>query len=133
LGCLRFFQKQPIQPSEYCNEIGLTFTLPTLDHYLEIARSVGAGWRRIPIIIPGALNWVRLGLHLNVSFALMGAFVGDFISSEQGLGHYIMKASSFYDTTRVLLGILILSLIALTLHHHVDCFVPQTDSPENDS
>jgi NitT/TauT family transport system permease protein len=52
---------------------------------------------------------------MNVGAALMGAFVGEFVSSEAGLGHYILKASSLYDMPRVLFGVLMLSLLALLM------------------
>ncbi len=89
--------------------------------YSVVADSLGVRWRKIPlIVIPGALNWVRSGLHLNISAAITGSFLGEFISSERGLGHYIFKASSLYDTSRVFLGLILISLLALTLHRIID-------------
>lgn len=85
--------------------------------HLGFARSIGVPNRMIirKIIIPGTLNWVISGYKMNVGFALMGAFIGEFVSSEGGLGHYILKASALYDMPRVLFGLLMLSGLGLLM------------------
>jgi len=85
--------------------------------YLGFARSIAASNAHIvrKIIIPGAINWVIAGYKLNVGFALMGAFIGEFVSSETGLGHYILKASALYDMPRVLFGLLMISGLGLLM------------------
>lgn len=84
---------------------------------LGFARSLAAPNGRIiqKIIIPGTINWVIAGYKLNIGFALMGAFIGEFVSSEAGLGHYILKASSLYDMPRVLFGLLLMALLGLLM------------------
>lgn len=85
--------------------------------YLGFANSIAAPTHRIirRVVLPGAFSWVIAGYKMNVGAALMGAFVGEFVSSEAGLGHYILKASSLYDMPRVLFGVLMLSLLALLM------------------
>jgi NitT/TauT family transport system permease protein len=64
-------------------------------------------------IVPGSLSWVLGSMRLNAGFCLLGAFVGEFISSDQGLGYTILRASSLYDMPRALaasVGILMLGL-----------------------
>lgn len=80
-------------------------------------RALGAsGWRYIRLVIlPGAWQWVLTGFKLNVGLALVGAFIGEFVSAERGLGHYIIKAGSLYDTPRVILGLILMSAMALAL------------------
>jgi NitT/TauT family transport system permease protein len=73
------------------------------------------------IIIPGALRWVAAGFKISIGLALVGAFIGEFVSSQAGLGHYILTAGSLYDMPRVILGVLLLSLLALTLTAAVWC------------
>jgi NitT/TauT family transport system permease protein len=53
---------------------------------------------------------------MNVGFALTGAFIGEFVSSEAGIGHYILKSSSLYDMPRVFLGLFLISTMALLLN-----------------
>lgn len=83
----------------------------------QYARSLGAPRRLVvaKIIVPGALRWVVAGLKISVGLALVGAFIGEFVSSQAGLGHYILAAGALYDMPRVLFGVLVLSLVALTL------------------
>ena len=86
------------------------------DH-IKIAKSFGASRLQIlkTIIIPSTIKWIIIGLKINVGFALIGAFIGEFISAERGVGHYIIKSGSLYDVPRVLFGIIILSIMGLVL------------------
>lgn len=85
--------------------------------YLSFARNLGAPNILVirKIIIPGAIDWVIAGYKLNVGFALVGAFIAEFVSSEKGLGHYIIRASALYDMPRVLFGLFMLSLLGLLM------------------
>lgn len=53
---------------------------------------------------------------MNAGFALVGAFIGEFIVAERGLGRYILKAGGLYDIPRVLFGIALLACIALAIN-----------------
>lgn len=66
-------------------------------------------------ILPSALTWVFASLKLNVSFAFLGAFLGEFISSERGLGHDILRAAGVYNVPRVLADSALLAAITLAL------------------
>jgi NitT/TauT family transport system permease protein len=83
--------------------------------HLGFAKSLGTSNARVirKIIVPGAIDWVLAGYRIDVGFALMGAFIGEFVSSEAGLGHYILKASALYDMPRVLFGLFMLSMLGL--------------------
>lgn len=85
--------------------------------YFGYARSIGAHRARAvrKVIIPGAIRWLLTGFRMNVGFALTGAFIGEFVSSEVGIGHYILKASSLYDMPKVFLGLLLISFMAMLL------------------
>jgi NitT/TauT family transport system permease protein len=87
----------------------------TEQRYLNYAKSLHAGaaramWR---ITLPGALQWVLAGFKLNISFAVLGTLIGEFISAEEGLGHYIFKASGIYDVPRVWLGVFLLCFMVV--------------------
>lgn len=69
------------------------------------------------VIFPSSLSWVLASMKLNVGFAILGAFVGEFISSNEGLGHFMIKAGSLYDIPGVLAGGLY--LVALSLIFNV--------------
>jgi NitT/TauT family transport system permease protein len=79
------------------------------------ARLLGANKRQLArhVIIPSALTWILSSLHSSFGFALIGAVVGEFIGSTEGLGYLIAQAQGSFDTTGVFAGMVILSLTAL--------------------
>jgi NitT/TauT family transport system permease protein len=87
------------------------------DRYTHHARTLAATHRRVllKIILPGAFRWVAAGFKISIGLALVGAFIGEFVSSEAGLGHYILSAGSLYDMPRVLFGVILISSLALLL------------------
>lgn len=65
-------------------------------------------------IVPGSLSWVFGSMRVNGGLGLLGAFIGEFIASDQGLGYIILRASGLYNVPRALaaaVGILALALI----------------------
>lgn len=64
------------------------------------------------VVLPGAYNWILEGIKLNIGLAFTGALLGEFLSSEAGLGHYIFRAGALYDTPRILLGVTMLATIS---------------------
>ncbi|MDB5052841.1 MAG: transporter permease [Bacilli bacterium] len=82
---------------------------------LNNARLLGANKRQLAqhVIIPSALTWILSSLHSSFGFALIGAVVGEFIGSTQGLGYLIAQAQGAFDTTGVFAGMVILSVTAL--------------------
>ncbi len=85
--------------------------------FLRMMQVVGATrWQTFKlVVVPSSIIWVLNAMKLNIGLALMGAFIGEFISSEHGLGYMIVKASGLYDQATVFVGILALILIALVL------------------
>jgi NitT/TauT family transport system permease protein len=83
--------------------------------HLLFARSLGAKSLAIirHIILPGSMSWVMAGIRMNIGFALIGTFIAEFISSEFGLGHYILKAGGLYDMPRVFVGIILIALLSI--------------------
>ena len=84
---------------------------------LTMAQLFGATrWELLrKVVIPSSLVWVLSGFRLNIGFALIGAFIGEFVSSEAGLGHYILRASGLYDVPRVLFGVFVMACVGLLL------------------
>ncbi len=84
---------------------------------LMLMRSLGASrwvqWRKI--VLPSSVPWVLAGLRLNVGFALIGAVVGEYIASREGLGYLVYYAGSMYDLNTVWLGIFALMAMALAM------------------
>lgn len=75
--------------------------------------SAGRGTIFIKLVVPSAMLWVLSGLRLNVGFALVGAIVGEYISSDSGVGHMILLGSSNFGMNIVLAGIVLVMLMML--------------------
>jgi NitT/TauT family transport system permease protein len=86
------------------------------------ARILGASPRQVTwsVIMPSALGWILASLHVSFGFALVGAVVGEFISSQRGLGHLIYTASSLYDLNTVWVGLFVLMFVGFVLYHLID-------------
>lgn len=67
------------------------------------------------VIFPASLSWVFASMKLNVGFAILGAFIGEFISSSNGLGYIMIKAGSLFDIPGVFAGGLYLVLLSIIL------------------
>lgn len=66
------------------------------------------------LILPSSIDWVLASLRLNIGLALLGAFIGEFIASERGLGYIMLKAGGLYDIPYVLAaGVCIIGLAFL--------------------
>lgn len=89
---------------------------------LNLMRSFGASRHQIfsKVIVPSSMTWVVSGLRLNVGLAVIGAIVGEYISSSAGIGHSIQVASANFSISRVMAGlvmvVLLVALLQLAVH-----------------
>lgn len=67
------------------------------------------------VIFPASLSWVFASMRLNIGFAILGAFIGEFISSNAGLGYVMIRAGSLYDIPGVFAGGLYLVALSALL------------------
>lgn len=65
------------------------------------------------VVVPSSLVWVIASYKLNIGFALLGAFIGEFVSSERGLGHYILRGGGVYDVSQILSGVTCIIILSL--------------------
>ncbi len=73
------------------------------------------------VIFPASLDWVLSSMKLNIGFAILGAFIGEFISSDVGLGHFMITAGSLYNIPVVFAGGFFLILLSLLFGLGVSC------------
>jgi NitT/TauT family transport system permease protein len=71
-------------------------------------------------VVPSTLPAIIATFRINIGFGLVGAVVGEFISSQEGLGHLIYNASSLYDLNTVWAGLFVLMLLGFVLYHVID-------------
>jgi NitT/TauT family transport system permease protein len=82
---------------------------------LANARILGASPRQLSssVIIPSAMSWIFASLHTSFSFALVGAVVGEFLGSTEGIGLMIQNAGATFNANGVFAAMFILALVAL--------------------
>jgi NitT/TauT family transport system permease protein len=84
---------------------------------INLMRSLGASKHQIfaLLVVPSSFTDIFVGLKLTVGLALIGAIVGEFMSSTAGLGHEIFKAGSLYAIGQVFAELVITIAMALLL------------------
>jgi NitT/TauT family transport system permease protein len=84
---------------------------------LANARMLGAGPKQLlrHVYLPSATSWVFSSLHTSVGLAFVGAVVGEYLGSSQGVGYLILQAEGTFDINTVMAGILVLTAFALVL------------------
>ena len=84
---------------------------------LANARMLGASPRQLLryVYVPSAMSWVFASLHNAVGLAFVGAVVGEYLGSAEGVGYLILQAEGVFDINTVFAGILVLTAFALVL------------------
>jgi NitT/TauT family transport system permease protein len=93
---------------------GLAATPPEL---LDLSRSYRASQLKIFVKVrfPMALPFFFSGLKVAVTLALIGAVVGEFVGSDQGLGYVILAATSYWKSNLAFGAMLLLAVMAIGL------------------
>ncbi len=83
------------------------------EELVRLARLMGASWPQTlaRVVVPAAAGQIFLGLKTAVPYAVIGAVIGEYIGSSEGLGYYILYASQTYDAPALFAGIIILVAI----------------------
>ncbi len=78
-------------------------------------RLLGAGpwqiWTRVAV--PYSAVWLFTGLRIGLPYALIGAIVGEFVAAEAGVGFRIRETTSFFNTSGVFAGLVVLMAISM--------------------
>jgi NitT/TauT family transport system permease protein len=76
----------------------------------------------LKLILPSAAPYIFSAMRITLPGALIGAIIGEFVSSNRGVGFLIAYASSRYDTAQVFAAILSLLIFVLILNTIVSRF-----------
>ena len=87
----------------------------------DLAVSTGANYLKClkKVYIPYALPNIFGGLKLAITFATIGAIVGEFVGTSEGLGYVIQVANGRLQTDLVFAAVILLSFIGLLLFNLV--------------
>lgn len=93
---------------------GLSSVEPELIQYMH---SLGANWQEVffKLSLPWALPYIFASFRISIGLAVVGAVVGEFISSDNGLGYVISYANTSLDTDVMFAGLLVLSALGVAL------------------
>ena len=86
--------------------------------YLDLAQTMGASTRHImlKIRIPAALPSLASGLKLAAVYAPIGATIGEWVGSSQGLGYLMLLANGRVKTDLMFAAMLTLGVMSVTLY-----------------
>jgi NitT/TauT family transport system permease protein len=86
--------------------------------HIHATRIMGAGeWQLLrKVILPSAAAWVFTGLKVSVPYALIGAVVGEFMSSNRGVGFLIAQSSAMFDTASTFAGLVVLAVVGAAIN-----------------
>ena len=84
---------------------------------IRMGQSFGLSWMSIvrKIVLPGAMPGILSGLRISLSIAIILLVAAEMLGAEYGIGAYILEAGSLYDLERLFAGVVILSLLGVTL------------------
>ena len=93
---------------------GLRATDPDL---LRLMRSFGASrWKTFfAVEAPGALPFVFGGVRLAVTYCVVGAVIGEWVGSSEGLGFLMIQDKNQFETPRLFAEIALLSMMGVAL------------------
>jgi NitT/TauT family transport system permease protein len=84
---------------------------------LDLARAMQA--KRLQIFrivsLPHALPAIFAGLEVSITFALVGAVVGEFVGSNSGIGFVLQRASGTFELPTMFAALFMLALIGVIL------------------
>lgn len=108
--------------------VALTVVVSTLTTYSGVKSidsdlprlmySMGASRMQVfrMVVVPSVLPWGISVLRVNIGLALTGAIVGEFISSQHGLGRTILYAGQTYEISLVWVAVLVLSALSIAMY-----------------
>jgi NitT/TauT family transport system permease protein len=82
-----------------------------------MGQSFGLSWLSIvrKIVLPGAMPGILSGLRISLTIAIILLVAAEMLGAEYGVGAYILEAGSLYDLERLFAGVVILSVMGVTV------------------
>lgn len=83
--------------------------------HLDLTRSFGASrWLEFrSVVLPSTFPFILTGVRIGAGRALVGVVTAEFLSANEGVGYYISLYGTFLDTSRVMLGIVLLGVFGV--------------------
>ncbi len=93
--------------------------------WLQLAQSMGASKMQLlaRVRFPAALPSLASGLRVAVTFAPIGAIVGEWVGSAEGLGYLMLNANARMQVDVTFAALFVLIIMQLTLFFSVDALL----------
>jgi NitT/TauT family transport system permease protein len=88
---------------------------------MELIRSLSASTTQtfIKIRFPAAMPHIFVGLKIAITFAVIGAVIGEFVGSEDGLGYLILVSTSQSRTPLAFAALVLLTAMSIALYYGI--------------
>jgi NitT/TauT family transport system permease protein len=88
---------------------------------IDLIRSLSASPLQtfVKIRFPTAMPHIFVGLKIAITFAVIGAVIGEFVGSENGLGYLILVSTSQSRTPLAFGSLVLLTVISIVLYYGV--------------
>jgi NitT/TauT family transport system permease protein len=83
--------------------------------YLAQSMGLGSIATFFKIQLPNAMPSIFAGLKISITFAVVGAVVGEFVGGQGGLGYLLLIANGNMDTALLFAGIVALTVLGIVL------------------
>ncbi len=93
---------------------GISSVDPVLVSFMRVMGAT-RGQTFLKLLLPNCVPWIFSALRVSISFAIIGAIVGEFISARAGIGYMISSAAGAFDTTGMLMPLFVLMMLAFLL------------------
>jgi len=88
---------------------------------MELIRSLSASTMQtfIKIRFPMAMPYIFVGLKVAITFAVIGAVIGEFVASDEGLGYLILVSTSQSRTPLAFAALVSLTVMSIVLYYGI--------------
>jgi NitT/TauT family transport system permease protein len=95
-----------------------TGILDTPRDYLDLSKAAGGTFMTelLTIRMPHAAPFIFSGLKVGIMLSVIGAVVGEFITSQRGLGYLIIDSTTNFDLPRAMAAVVVLALMSVVLY-----------------
>ncbi len=85
--------------------------------YYDITRSFGASrWLTFrSVVMPSTIPFILSGIRIGAGRALVGVVIAEFMAANEGIGFYISFNGTMLNTSRVMLGIVLIGLFGIAM------------------
>ena len=84
---------------------------------VALVRSMGASRLEVlrHVLIPSAVPSFFAGLKIAAAYAVIGAIFGEWVGAQSGLGIFILRSRSAYQTDQIFAAIVVIALLSIAL------------------